>query len=320
MFSAKLKAWIGIQKIPRHAVDVFSFSLGSVLAWYRTGTFHWGICLVGLLAAFFIANGIYLTNEYQDYESDKLNTERIGGRGGMGLTTTGGTQILVNGILTRRQVLIAGIIFFLLAIPLGLVLQFVFRTGAWTIPLGALGMFLAYSYSNPPVKASYRGLGELFTMLGYGLLLFTAYYIQAGFSWLPLIVGLPFFVLPPGKILRNVPDAEADAATGKNTLVVKFGKERMIKVSIVSLIATIVLFIPAVIIALSPFTIIRFLAAAINILPIVFLTQSAAALIHGRWRTREGFVYACEKAFIARMLGPLTFSITFLIIGLTWRL
>ncbi len=57
-------------------------------------------------------------------------------------------------------------------------------------------MFLAYSYSNPPVKASYRGLGELFTMLGYGALIITAYYIQAGFNWLPIIVGLPFFVLP----------------------------------------------------------------------------------------------------------------------------
>ncbi len=95
--------------------------------------------------------------------------------------------------------LIAGIIFFLLAIPLGLVILFVYRTGPWTIPLGALGIFLAYSYSNPPLKASYRGLGELFTMLGYGALLFTAYYIQAGFSWLPIIVGLPFLVLPPGK-------------------------------------------------------------------------------------------------------------------------
>jgi 1,4-dihydroxy-2-naphthoate octaprenyltransferase len=287
-----------------------------VLAWYHTGTFRWDICLVGLLAAFFIANGIYLTNEYQDYESDRRNTGRIGGRGGMGLITTGGTQILVKGLLTRHQVLVAGIIFFLLAIPLGLVLQFVFRTGPWTIPLGALGMFLAYSYSNPPVKASYRGLGELFTMLGYGALIITAYYIQAGFSWLPIVVGLPFFVLPPGKILRNIPDAEADAAVGKNTLVVKFGKEMMVKVSIVSLILSIILFIPAVIVALTPFSAIRLLIVAINAIPVVFLVQSSIALITDRWRSRDGFEYACGKAFIARMLGPMTLSLTFLLIAL----
>jgi 1,4-dihydroxy-2-naphthoate octaprenyltransferase len=79
VFPATLKAWIGVQKLPRHAVDVFSYLLGSVLAWYHTGVFHWGIFAVGLMAAFFIANGIYLTNEAQDYESDKRNTERIGG-------------------------------------------------------------------------------------------------------------------------------------------------------------------------------------------------------------------------------------------------
>ena len=320
MFPETLKAWVGIQKLPRHAVDVFSFLLGSILAWYHTGIFHWGIFCTGLLAAFFIANGIYLTNEYQDYESDKLNTERIGGRGGMGLTTTGGTQILVRGSLKRNHVLIVGMIFFLLAVPLGLVIQFVYKTGPWTIPLGALGIFLAYSYSNPPVKASYRGLGELFTMLGYGALMFTAYYIQAGFSWLPLVVGLPFFVLPPGKILRNVPDAEADAASGKNSLVVKFGKERMIKVSAALLIATILLFIPPLVIALTPFTLPRLLFAAINVLPIVILAQSACALIQGKWETREGFVYACKKAFVARMLGPLTLSVTFLLIALVEHL
>jgi len=71
--------------------DIFSFILGSTLAWYKTEAFHWGIFLCGLTAVFFIANGIYLTNEAQDYEGDRLNQGRIGGRGGMGLATTGGT-------------------------------------------------------------------------------------------------------------------------------------------------------------------------------------------------------------------------------------
>ncbi len=93
----------------------------------------------------------------------------------------------------------------------------------------------------------------------------------------------------------------------------------MIKVSIISLIVSIVLFIPPLIIALTPLDAIRLLAV-INLLPVVLLGQSAAALIQGKWRTREGFVYACEKAFIARMLGPLTLSLTFLLIGLVEHL
>ena len=107
-----LKAWIEVQKIPRHSNDVFSFILGSVLAWYHTGIFHWGIFLCALAAVFFIANGIYLTNEAQDYEGDLLNAGRIGGRGGMGLTTTGGTQVLVRGRLKREHVQVVGMLFF----------------------------------------------------------------------------------------------------------------------------------------------------------------------------------------------------------------
>ena len=206
------KAWIEVQKIPRHSNDVFSFILGSVLAWYRTGAFHWGIFLCGLAAVFFIANGIYLTNEAQDYEGDKLNLGRIGGRGGMGLATTGGTQVLVRGKLKRSHVQVAGMVFFALAIPLGLIIQFVFHAPPWTIPLGIIGMLITYSYSNPPVKASYRGLGETFMMVGYALLVFTAYYMQAGASWFPVIIALPrILTVPALKIIREFPDREADA-------------------------------------------------------------------------------------------------------------
>lgn len=207
MFWQKLKPWIEVQKLPRHNNDVFSFVLGSAAAWYATGRFHWGIFLCGLLAVFFMANGIYLTNEAQDLEGDRLNRERIGGEGGMGLATTGGTRVLVRGALRRRPVMIAGIIFFVLAIPLGLAIQFVFKSGVWTIPLGALGMLVTYSYSNPPIKASYRGLGETFMMVGYALLILTAYYIQAGFSWFPLLAGLPrILTVLAVKTLREFPD------------------------------------------------------------------------------------------------------------------
>src|ERR1035437_7865124 len=126
----------------------------------------------------------------------------------MGLYTTGGTRVLVNGVLNRKHVHIAGIVCFLLAIPLGLLIQFGFHAGAWTIPLGVAGLFFAYSYSNPPVKASYHGLGETFMMLGYAALILTAYYLQAGFSWFPLLLSLPrILTVPALKMLRNFPDA-----------------------------------------------------------------------------------------------------------------
>ena len=109
MGQSSLKAWIEVQKLPRHSNDVFSFILGSVLAWYHTGQFHWSIFIAGLLAVFLMAGGTYLTNESQDFESDRRNRDRIGGENtGMGLYTTGGTRVLVNGVLDRKHVYTAG--------------------------------------------------------------------------------------------------------------------------------------------------------------------------------------------------------------------
>jgi 1,4-dihydroxy-2-naphthoate octaprenyltransferase len=47
-----LRAWIEVQKLPRHFNDVFSFVLGSTLAWYHAGRFDWNIFIVGLAAVF----------------------------------------------------------------------------------------------------------------------------------------------------------------------------------------------------------------------------------------------------------------------------
>ena len=310
MLSKNLKAWIDVQKFPRHPNDVFSFVLGSVLAWYHAGQFHWGIFIAGLLAVFFMANGIYLTNEYQDYEGDRLNRERIGGEGrGMGLVTTGGTRVLVEGRLNRRHVYIAGMLFFAVTVPLGLLIQFGFHTGIWTIPLGMLGLFFTYGYSNPPIKASYRGMGELFMMLGYAALVFAAYYIQAGASWFPLLICLPRILTSPAlKLLRNFPDATADAASGKRTLVVIIGKARASRVYVGLIAASVLAFVPTFVITRSPF-------ALINLIPIIYLIMSAAPIFRGLWHSREWIEKACRWGFQGVPLIPVTLALTFLLDG-----
>lgn len=305
-----LKAWIEVQKIPRHSNDVFSLVLGSVLAWYQTGEFHWGIFLCALAAVFFIANGIYLTNEAQDYEGDRLNAGRIGGRGGMGLTTTGGTQVLVRGHLKREHVQMAGLFFFALAVPLGLVIQFVFHAPPWTIPLGVVGMFVTYSYSNPPVKASYRGLGEGCMMVGYALLVFTAYYMQAGLSWFPLLVALPrILTVPALKIIREFPDRIADEASGKRTLVVIFGQRRMARVYTALIVLALIAFIPTVVVTHSLF-------AVLNVLPAAYFVWSILPVIRGNWHKRAALEQACSAGFIGLLLTPITLTLTFLLHGL----
>lgn len=309
MDRTQLNAWIQVQKLPRHSNDVFSFVLGSVLAWYITGSFNWLVFIASLVAVFFIANGIYLTNEAQDYEGDRRNVERLGAGGGMNLTSTGGTQVLVRGHLKKEHVQLVGMLFFAAAIPLGLIVQFVGKTGWATIPLGVLGILITYSYSNPPIKASYRGLGETFMLIGYAMVVFTAYYIQAGPSWLPILVGLPRILTAAAtKGIRNFPDVKADAASGKRTSVVIFGQEKMHYAYIVLVVGAILAFAFTAIVSKSVF-------ALLNLLPVAFFIQSLIPMMNGAWRTRPGLEQAAKTGFKGGMLTPITISLTLLLNG-----
>lgn len=76
---------------------------------------------------------------------------------------------------------------------LGLLLQFGFRTGDLTIPLGALGVLGGYFSFAPPLSWQRRGLGEAAGALCFGLLPVVAgFYLQSGF-WVAeeLFYGLP---------------------------------------------------------------------------------------------------------------------------------
>ena len=73
------KAWIQRQELPKHLANVLPFLLGSVLAYWDSGTLNWAVFWVSLVALYFLTNGTYIGNEYFDFENDRANTTRIGG-------------------------------------------------------------------------------------------------------------------------------------------------------------------------------------------------------------------------------------------------
>ena len=79
------------------------------------------------------------------------------------------------------------------AVILGLALQFGWRTGPYTIPLGALGILGGYFSFAPPLAWHRRGLGEVAGALCFGLLpVATGLYLQCG----QLLTELLFYGLP----------------------------------------------------------------------------------------------------------------------------
>lgn len=303
----RLRPWIALQELPKHLANLFPFLLGTTLAYWQWGSIDWGVFAVALLALFLLTDGTYIANEYFDYDNDRLNEGRIGGAQSVSVTTTGGTRVLVNGLIPRRHALIAAVAAFLLAIPVGLYLQLVMDTGPLTIPLGVLGLLIGWFYSAPPVKASYRGFGEAFIAVGQGVVVFGAFYVQWRFSILPLIVALPwFFALPALKILREFPDLEADRAVGKRGLTLRLGPEWAAIVYDILIALALMAFVPIYFVLSSP-------AFWIVLIPAFFLVRSVLLIVPDGWRDRRRAEAAAVSGFAGMLLIPVALTAAFLL-------
>src|SRR5690606_7998198 len=87
---------------------------------------------------------------------------------------------------------------------------------------------LAMGYTNPPLKLSYRGMGELDVGLthSFGVIL-CGYIFQNGLPGdaFPWLLSVPLFLsIIPSILLAGFPDYNADLAAGKRTIPVRLGK------------------------------------------------------------------------------------------------
>lgn len=219
----KLRAWLALSRPPFHSVGVLPFILGGMLAWRQGGAFRWDACAWGMLGVVLVMLATYYAGEHWDYVEDSLSA-RLGPS-----RFAGGSQVLQRGLLPRHAALWASLVSLLLAGGVGLVLQLGYRTGPWTIALGALGMLGGFFYSARPVRWVSRGWGELWIAFCYGWLpVAVGYYLQVGkiaplIHWLAAPIGLTIFNVI---LLNEFPDYPADLTAGKANMVVRLGRER----------------------------------------------------------------------------------------------
>jgi 1,4-dihydroxy-2-naphthoate octaprenyltransferase len=211
---------------PFHIVGVFPFILGAVYAYKTTGVFNWPVLILSVLAVICIMLVTYYNGEYYDVKEDELSPS-------MGKNVfSGGSQVIAQKMLPRRYAKIGAYISLGIAVIIGLVLQFVFKTGVWTIPLGAIGIFFGFFYSKPPFRWVNRGIGEILIGFSYGWLpIAVGYYLQTSsfdtfIIWMAIPVGLAIFNVI---FLNEFPDYQADSTAGnKRNIVVRLGKEKAI--------------------------------------------------------------------------------------------
>jgi 1,4-dihydroxy-2-naphthoate octaprenyltransferase len=175
-------------------------------------------------------------NDYFDWKSgtDQANAKYF-------LKYSGGSRAIELGLISMRGTGILGAVMLLVSTAIGLYLWM--DTGTGVLVFGLAGAFAGYFYTAPPLRLVARhGLGELAIGLTFGpLITGGVFYVLTGeYSWMSMLVGMPIGLLTSNILLINqVPDVEGDASTGKNHLVVTFGKENAVLIYALTIVAAI---------------------------------------------------------------------------------
>lgn len=216
-----IKIWIQLSRLPFHLVGALPFILGTVLAWRIMGVFNLPVFIMSIIAVVLIMLSTYYAGEYYDIDVDRLSA-------GMEKNAfSGGTQVIVRNLIPHNQAKIASYVTITLAGVIGIILQFYYKTGPWTIPLGVIGIISGFYYSTPPMRWVKRGVGEILIGFCYGWLpVATSFYLQSGMiaeivHWISVPIACTIFNII---LINEFPDYPADVIEGKRNLVVRMGK------------------------------------------------------------------------------------------------
>jgi len=188
--------------------------IGSAVA-FSNGVFSALPALAALAGALFLQIGSNLANDVYDFKKGADTAERVGP-----------TRVTQAGLLSAKQVLSGMWTVFALATLVGVYLVWV---GGWPIvAIGLSSIVAAIAYTGGPFPLGYKGLGELFVFLFFGVIAVSGtYYVQAGaLSPTAVLAGIPIGLLCANiLVVNNVRDIETDRKAGKRTLAARFGRK-----------------------------------------------------------------------------------------------
>lgn len=208
-----LRAWLLAARPKTLTGAATPVLVGTALA-YSDGQFHWIPALICFLFAGFMQIAANFINDLFDYlkgtdREDRLGPERACAQG------------WISPKAMKRGIAVTVI----LACLIGSLL--LFYAGWELILVGIVCVIFAFFYTTGPYPLSYNGWGDLLVIIFFGFVpVGGTYYVQA-LTWTPdvtiasLICGL---VVDTLLVVNNYRDREADARSGKRTIIVRLGE------------------------------------------------------------------------------------------------
>ncbi len=235
-FTTKMIKGLAITRMPFTSASILPvLAVGAYFAGIGDGLFSVFQFVFTIIAIIIAHLAMNVLNDYFDVKdgTDEENAEYF-------QQVSGGSRAIELGLISLKGTSKLGSLLLGIAMGIGVVLIYNVYTD-WPKSLSAIiiialfGLFLGYFYTARPIRlVARRGLGELAIFLTFGplLTLGVGYAIFKGdfgaseHFFNCLLLGIPLGLLTTNILLINeFPDMKSDAKTGKNHLVVTFGKK-----------------------------------------------------------------------------------------------
>ena len=229
-FKIKAMAWLKAMRLQFYPMTFIAYAAGGYAAASMGHQFDPLIFWLGYLFLFFVEAATVFSNEYFDYKSDSQNK--------FFSPFTGGSRVIVEKLLTFTEIKKATFLFLTLSaiVFVGLLLH-VNGSLLNSVLACSVTSTLALGYTVPPLRLSYRGLGEFNVAFTHSFAVIICGYVFQGGSIhdaRPWLLSIPLFLaVLPSIILAGIPDYDADKTADKKTLAVRLGKKGAAKLAIV---------------------------------------------------------------------------------------
>ena len=228
---ASLSQWVAGARPRTLPAAVAPVVLGTAAA-HLLGRADVALGILALVVALALQVGVNYANDYSD------------GIRGTDEARVGPVRLVGQRLAAPGNVKLAAMLSFGAAGLVGLAL--VALSGAWVmLPLGALAVLAAWRYTGGDNPYGYRGLGEVYVFLFFGLMatLGTQYTQADAVSWFGVLGAVGVGAVASAiLVVNNLRDIPTDTEHGKRTLAVRLGDRRtrqlytaLVAVSVVTL-------------------------------------------------------------------------------------
>ncbi len=210
---ATAKDWIDAARPKTLGAAIAPVLVGTVIGWRLGGQWHPLLAICTLCSCMTLQIATNFFNDAIDFVKGTDTPERLGPR-----------RITASGVVSPKQVLTAAC--WMLGVAAALSVPLILARGWPILAIGLPSLYFCYGYTGGPAPLAYRGLGELFVILFFGLVAVTgSAFVQSG-QWHveALIAGVQIGCLSTVLIaINNLRDVAEDTKSGKKTLAVRFG-------------------------------------------------------------------------------------------------